>query len=196
MRSAVQDNSVEEDPLDCGFCGNGPGGGIFNSGSLTLVNSTVSGNFASSGGGIANGGTLTLTNSTVSGNGADDSAGAGTCGGIDTGGTATLTNSTISGNSSSVLGGGVCNSGTAALRHSTVVDNFVADGSGAGILNDGTLSLRGSIVAGNTSCSEGAPLGFCPSSSDCSSTETSLGRNLVGPSCPSNGTGDKVVPTD
>src|SRR5262249_35035308 len=44
------------------------GGGIDNSGMLTLSNSTVSGNSASLGGGISNGGTLTIANSTVSGN--------------------------------------------------------------------------------------------------------------------------------
>ncbi|MEB3337084.1 MAG: filamentous hemagglutinin N-terminal domain-containing protein, partial [Leptolyngbyaceae bacterium] len=52
------------------------GGGIFNSGTLTLNNSTVSGNSVSGGttsyggGGIYNRGTLTLNNSTVSGNSA------------------------------------------------------------------------------------------------------------------------------
>ena len=195
-RSTVRDNVICDLESDCIPIGTGPGGGISNSGTLTLLESTVSNNFASAGGGISNSGTMTLTRSTVTGNGADDEGGAGSCGGINTGGTAKITNSTISGNSSSVLGGGICNSGVATLRFSTVVDNFVFDGGGAGIVNDGTLSLRGSIVAGNASCSEGAPLGFCPSSSDCDSDLTSLGRNLVGPSCPSNGTGDRVVPLE
>ena len=45
------------------------GGGIYNEGTLTLTNSSVSSNSAStSGGGIYNGGRLTLTNSSVSGN--------------------------------------------------------------------------------------------------------------------------------
>ena len=54
---------------------NSSGIGIFNSGTLTLINSTVSGNsgppgggFPNSGGGIYNSGALTLINSTVSGN--------------------------------------------------------------------------------------------------------------------------------
>src|SRR4029079_1309846 len=79
----------------------GLGGGILNSGVLTLTNSTVSGNSADQldqhGGGIsnANGGTVALTDSIVSGN----SAG-GDGGGLfnDAGGTMTLTNSTVSGN--------------------------------------------------------------------------------------------------
>ena len=52
------------------------GGGIVNGGvnaPLVIANSTVSGNFASKGaGGIDNGGTLTITNSTLSGNSAPD----------------------------------------------------------------------------------------------------------------------------
>ena len=44
-------------------------GGIINVGTLTLTNSTVTGNTAVGGGGMANaGGTATLTHSTVSGN--------------------------------------------------------------------------------------------------------------------------------
>ncbi len=52
------------------------GGAIYNQGTLTLTNSTVSGNSASrAGGGIYNFGTLTLTNSTVSGNSASRDGG-------------------------------------------------------------------------------------------------------------------------
>ena len=76
------------------------GSGVLNDGTLTLTNSTVSGNTAVAlefpgGGGIYNDGTLTLTNSTVSGN-------SGTFGGgIFNGGTLTLTNSVVDGDCSS-----------------------------------------------------------------------------------------------
>ena len=60
------------------------------------------------GGGIVNRGTLTLTNSTVSGNSAG-SLGSG--GGIFSFGTLTLTNSTVSGNSAGIHGGGISNTG-------------------------------------------------------------------------------------
>src|SRR5204863_9986038 len=81
---------------------------IDNDGTLTLTNSTVSGNRAnfaggSKGGGIFNLGTLTLTNSTVSGNTVTHGYG----GGIFNGGTLTLSNSTVSGNSASSSGGGI-----------------------------------------------------------------------------------------
>lgn len=54
----------------------GVGGGVFNAGEMTIINSTVSGNGVSglgevSGGGILNAGWMSLTNSTISGNRAD-----------------------------------------------------------------------------------------------------------------------------
>ncbi|MCI5125183.1 MAG: hypothetical protein D3925_12095 [Candidatus Electrothrix sp. AR5] len=74
----------------------GAGGGIFNAtnGTLTLINSTVSGNTGAIGGGIINYGTLTLLNSTVSGNTATDTGG----GIASASGIVTLKNSIISGN--------------------------------------------------------------------------------------------------
>src|SRR5438552_13934406 len=69
------------------------GGGIRNQGTLTLVNSTVTGNSANSGGGgIFNQGTLTLINSIVAGNSTRTGSSGG---GIANGGTLTLTGSTI-----------------------------------------------------------------------------------------------------
>jgi CSLREA domain-containing protein len=128
------------------------GGGISNSGTLTLINSTVSGNSANDdGGGISNAnfGTLTLVNCTVSGNSSNHDAGGirngvatltltnstvsgnsagsvGTGGGIHSFGTLTLTNSTVSGNSAGIHGGGIYNTGdvgTANLFNSTVTNN-------------------------------------------------------------------------
>jgi hypothetical protein len=89
------------------------GGGISNSGTLTLTNSTVSGNMAA-GGGIQNygSGTLTLTNSTVSGNTGKSIDNTGT-------GTVTMTNSTVSGEV------GFSNSGT--LKHTLIVGGCSGD---------------------------------------------------------------------
>ena len=115
-------------------------GGIQNFGTLTLTNSTVSGNTANdNGGGIFSaGGTLTITNSTVSGN-------SGEGGGIHNGGgTLTITNSTVSDNIAGDKGGGIRNDGTLTITNSTVSDNN--DG---GIRNDGTLTITNSTVSDN-----------------------------------------------
>lgn len=133
---------------------NGYGGGIFNSGTLTLTNSIVSSNMAFyNGGGILNesSGTLTLTNSTVSGN-------TGTFGGgILNDGTLTFTNSTISGNTASTNGGGIFNEGvgTINLTSVTVTRNKSTLTSSCpicagGIRNLATATLYNTIVAVNT----------------------------------------------
>ncbi len=130
------------------------GGGILNGGTVTLTNSTVSGNTASSGsgsgGGIYNFGTATLTNSTVSGNTASSGGLGG--GGIYNNGTVTLTNSTVSGNTatgSGGSGGGIRNfGGTVTLTNVTVSGNTASIG--GGIRNNSILNATNSIVAGNT----------------------------------------------
>jgi len=101
------------------------GGGIYNEGTLTLTDSTVSGNRALDGGGIDNEGTLTLINSSLSGNSAlaDDPHGTGYGGGIDNEGTLTLSNSSISSNSASTSGGGIYNGGRLTLTNSSVSGN-------------------------------------------------------------------------
>jgi predicted outer membrane repeat protein len=129
------------------------GGGIYNEGTLTLTDSTVSGNRALDGGGIDNAGTLTLINSAVSGNSATNLYASG--GGIYNEGTLTLINSTISGNSALAddphgtgYGGGIDNEGTLTLSNSTVSSNS-ASTSGGGIYNGGRLTLSNSSVSGN-----------------------------------------------
>jgi len=91
------------------------GGGIFNRGTVTISNITLSGNSAGYGGGIFNGigstvtisnSTLTISNSTISGNSAG--YGGGIFNGI--GSTVTISNSILSGNSAtSGIGGGISN---------------------------------------------------------------------------------------
>ncbi|MCZ8223651.1 MAG: right-handed parallel beta-helix repeat-containing protein, partial [Microcystis sp. LE19-84.1B] len=128
------------------YISNKAGRGIYNDygGTLTLTNSTISGNTATYGGGIYNDGTLTLTNSTISGN---------TGGGIHNWGRGilTLTNSTITGNTATNFGGGIENDGTLTLTNSTITGN-TATYSGGGIYNwgRGTLTLTNSTISGNT----------------------------------------------
>ncbi len=129
------------------------GGGISNSGALTLNNSTVSCNSTAFGGGISNIGALTLNNTTVSGNLATTFGG-----GINNSGVLTLNNSTVSGNSSTTFGGGgIANSGALTLNNSTVSGNSTTS-SGGGIINSGgisTLTLNNSTVSGNSAASSG-----------------------------------------
>ena len=128
--------------------GNNDGGIGNDGGRLTLSNSTVSGNTASSGGGIFNNSMLTLSNSTVSGNNG---------GGIYNVGTLTLSNSTISGNRAIGQfnsGGGIANfdGGRLTLSNSTVSGNTATgpNSVGGGIFNlDGTVTLSNSTVSGN-----------------------------------------------
>jgi len=132
--------------------GNNGGGGIKNSGTLTINYSTLANNYSgpgfSGGGGIYSDGTVTVNNSTFSGNSA-----AGSAGGIfNAGGTLTVNNSTFSGNSAGAggsSGGGIANMGTLTVNNSTFSGNS-AGSSGAGIVRwSGTVTLRNTILSNN-----------------------------------------------
>jgi hypothetical protein len=117
-----------------------PGGGVFNDGALTLINSTVSGNSAGTyGGGVSNTGTMTLTNSTVSGNSARYG------GGVLSAGTLTVTNSTVSDNSAFSDGGGVFTSGTLTLDQSLVSGNS-ASSQGPEVFNSVFQTFPGTVI--------------------------------------------------
>jgi uncharacterized repeat protein (TIGR01451 family) len=150
------------------------GGGIYTLGGLSLSGSTVSSNAAqgakATGGGIYESGahTLTLTNSTVSGNAASASSSTAEGGGLYTkGATLTVATSTVSGNSaggsgsSTAEGGGIYNSGGGALTFtsSTVSGNSAITTStakGGGIYTTGTLTLTSSTVSGNSAKASGS----------------------------------------
>jgi hypothetical protein len=132
------------------------GGGIYNNqGTLTVTNSTFSGNSAfaylyEGGGGIYNNqGTLTVTYSTFSGNNS------GRGGGIyNNEGTLTVTYSTFSGNNAEYgRGGGIYNDeGTLTVTYSTFSGNNA--GRGGGIDNfaysSGTLTVSNSTFSANS----------------------------------------------
>ena len=126
------------------------GGGIYNAGTLTVTNSTFSGNGARAGGGIYNAGTLTVANSTFSGNSATSGGGI-----LNIAGAAvTITNSTISGNSAAAGGGGVFDSGMMTVNNSTISGNSATLG-GAIAINGGTMTVTNSTVSGNSATSGG-----------------------------------------
>ena len=143
---------------------NNNGGGFFNSGILTVNNSTISGNTVNfltgsstgSGGGIFNfNGILTVNNSTISGNTVNFIGGPGTGSGggiLNNGGILTVNNSTISGNTSSFAGGGGISNrpgGTVTVSNSTLSGNTALFG--GGIENRGTLNIANTIIANSTS---------------------------------------------
>ena len=139
------------------------GGGILNSGGLTLTNCTLQNNGTFyNGGGIYNTGTLMVVGSTISGNLAAANA-FGNGGGIDNGGgTLTVVNSTLANNNTpNGYGGGIeVEAGTATITNSTIsansavgggggISTIISDGSG-GTTNGGTVSLANSIVSQNS----------------------------------------------
>jgi hypothetical protein len=131
----------------------GDGGGIYNTGSLTVSGSTLSGNSAvdGSGGGITNFGTLTVSDSTLSGNSAASGGGIYNTGGL------TVSGSTLSGNSATSYyfgGGAIYNSGSLTVSDSTLSGNSAHEG--GGIENsDGTLTVSGSTLSGNSASGDG-----------------------------------------
>jgi len=149
INSVVSDNQSTNGspPKDVGVAG-----GILNGGTLTITNSTVTGNSASNeGGGILNGGALTVISSTISGNragGFGENNFPGNGGGIFSQGTLTISNSTISGNSAwgdafkgPGYGGGISGAGV-EINNSTISDNSATIGGG--------ISAGGNVAIGNT----------------------------------------------
>jgi len=125
--------------------------------------------FGGSGGGISNTGTLTVNSGTISGNrvGASRAYSVSHGGGIYNGGTLTINRSTISGNSASGIflarsygvGGGIYNAGTLTVNNSTISANYTGPGTafggnygfGGGIYNAGTLTVNNSTISPNIS---------------------------------------------
>ncbi len=146
------------------------GGAIDNSGTLTIQQSTLTGNFAgglySDGGAISNAGQLTLIASTLSDNASTDVLGWGGGGAIYNSGTLSVTNSTLvdnvvtTGATVSGLGtspnpgggGAIDNVGSqkVTMISSTVAGNSASVGGGIVNAAGGQLVLSNTIVATNT----------------------------------------------
>jgi len=130
------------------------GGGIFNNGgTLTLTNSTLSGNRAPhAGGAIFNSGKLTVINSSLSGNSTGTAV-------SDKGGAifnrsyaqATLIDSTVSGNASASGGGLYCDPAAPMTLINTTISGNSAVYGGGGLYNrHSTVTLTNSTLSGNT----------------------------------------------
>jgi hypothetical protein len=135
------------------------GGGIYNAGTLSLVNSTISSNTAGgAGGGIYNSGTLSLLNSTISSNTA---AGGG---GVWNEGSLSVQNSTISSNAAEWSGGILNWAGKLALANTIIANN-----TGGNCFWNG-----GSVTDGGHNLIEGS------GANTCGLTATPANGNIIG----------------
>ncbi len=135
----------------------GVGGGILNEGNLVLNGCTIKSTRAvTGGGGIHPAGTLTVNDSVVAGNRAS-SAGYGEAnlaesagGGVFlSGGTLTLNRSTVADNYAEYYGGGLWSEhGTVALSQSSILHNAASDGGGVSSVNC-TFGVTNSTIVGN-----------------------------------------------
>ncbi|MBN2023417.1 MAG: tandem-95 repeat protein [Pirellulales bacterium] len=137
------------------------GGGVQNSGTLSIVRATISGNSATNpeyayGGAIRNFGDLSIANSTISDNRTLGSYGIG--GAIYNGGTLTIADSTISDNATANsyygIGGAIYNYGEISIAGSTLSGNSTdctEYGIGGAIYSYGALSITGSTITDNAS---------------------------------------------
>ncbi len=140
-------NSTNTDSTNSG------GGGLANSGTLTLTNDIFSGNSApvygsnnEVGGAILNGYQLTVTNCAFTGNTASGPGGAIFNGG---GGTASISGSTFSGNTASVNGGAILNQNILTVTNSTFTGNSAKNSAGAIASGSGPLTVTNSTFSGN-----------------------------------------------
>lgn len=196
------------------------GGGINNSGALTIINSIITANYAHGqpgrGAGIYNTGTLTINFSSLTQNMAMGyhcnifgyCVGAGGAA-IDNEGARTLivNNSTISGNSAqskyTSIGGGILNNSSALITNSTLSGNSASIGGGIESPSGSTLNISSSTVSGNSASTGGgisaylAPVAVQNTivanngGGNCNGTMTSNGYNLSSDNtCGFNGSGD------
>ena len=150
------------------------GGGIHNSGTLTVTDSTISGNWAGGGGGgVFNSRTLTVTDSIVSSNSADVG------GGIHNVDTLTITNSDIQGNSSNA-GGAIFNwYARLTITGSTLSDNSSTE-NGGGISGVGILKISGSSLVGNTAQADGGAIYSVYDGTNLTITDSEITGNQAG----------------
>ncbi|MTH94650.1 hypothetical protein E1297_01190, partial [Roseibium sp. RKSG952] len=167
ITSKTADTQLKGLVLTGGFAnGREQGGAVYSAASLTVLNSSLSGNSAGTGGGVYGLGAISLTNSTVSGNSAFINRG----GGIYGQDAIALTNSTVSGNFARFAGGGVYGQDNVTLTNSTVSGN-TAENEGGGIRASDAVTLTNSIVLGNIAVFYAEIIG---------TMDTSGGGNIVG----------------
>lgn len=171
---------------------------IGNGANLTLNNLALTNGNASSGGAIYNQGTVSINNSTLSGNVSTGNGGAIFNSNIFSNTTVNINNSTISGNSALGNGGGVANvtallgTATVNINDSTITNNSAS--SGSGIFNQSNIlfasaivNVKNTILAGNngSQANSTAALG--------TATINSNGHNLFGSAANISGVGGSDI---
>ena len=134
------------------------GGAIFNDGTLTISDSSISNNQATGydgGGGIFNDGTMTISDSSIANNQATGSVSGGAGGGIFNSGTMTISDSSITNNQATGYGinggGGISNHGTMTISGSSITNNQANSVyGGGGVFNSGVLTIDQSQISGNS----------------------------------------------
>ena len=134
------------------------GAGIYNLASLTVTNSTISGNSAShNGGGIWNSGTLSLTDTTLSSNQSDLTDGHG--GGIyTTAGSVSVSGGELNGNQAHDGAGLYVGGGTVDLSTTLLNNAANDDGGGAYLVNGAGLTVDRATFESNRAADEGGGL--------------------------------------
>jgi len=147
----INDSTFANNGISSAGCCNGGGGAIWNIGNtaeLSISNSSFISNTASwDGGAIYNSGIVTITNSTLSGNSANSSDGGAL---YNSNGVVTLENVTLVNNTADNNGGGIQASGTITIRNSIIANNAGTDcngganfiGEGNNLDSDGTCETR------------------------------------------------------
>ena len=176
--------------------GDNSGGGILNSGRLTVVDCTVTGNRDSiaGGGGISNVGNLSLTGCAIWGNAATQAGEFNNVGGgITNTGTISIINCTISGNVVEGAGGGLYNAGTATITSATIAGNqanpIMGSIGGGGVANDTRANANASVTMLNTIVSNNRSTGAGP---DYLGVFISQGYNLIGNTADTGITGNTL----
>lgn len=129
------------------------GGAILNLGTLTVCDSTLTGNSSYNGGGIGNiGGTVMVNDDTLSGNSATQGGALATFGGMMTVSGSTLFNNRVVG-----VGGAIENAGRTTVRDSFLSSNSAPYSGGGGIFNDihGDLQVQRSYLSHNAALNGG-----------------------------------------
>jgi hypothetical protein len=131
---------------------------LFGSSALSGLTITGGNSDVVNSGGLFNGGTASLTDCTITGN---SSLSVG--GGVGNFGTLTMTNCTVTHNSAGFYGGGLFNAQTTStltLNNCTVRDNSATGGTGGGVANFAALTVTDSTFSGNSASGGGGLANF------------------------------------